>query len=362
MRSAPLICIATLGLSASAFCQQVSLGVVGGGSLTADFHTLYFDNGQINVFSNTGDFVLGPALEVNLFKRFSLEVDALHRNLNWYAPPPIPGSCQCANMSTWEFPILLRHYLVNSKVSPFVEGGVSFRTVSNKAAADPSSHGLAVGVGAKARIGHLDISPMFRYTRWGVDAPMRLPSIRDQLEMLVGVDTVDTPWSRRSIAGHKLWFGVLGGGSLTGAFPALGQFSSARSYVFGISLETEFGQHWGVEADGLYRPLPTSEADRDPTITWEIPVLAKYSIRKFGAQPFVEFGPSFRLSGNFNSAPPSTFGVTAAGGVSIIVRSFRIEPSIRYTRWEGTANAGFLIPLTNRPFPNQVEALVGFSF
>ena len=74
-------------------------------------------------------------------------------------------------------------------------------------------------------------------------------------------------------------------------------------------------------------------------------------------QPFVEAGPSFRLSGNLNGYYPSHFGFTASAGIETHWRAIRIAPAVRYTRW---ATDGTLREF--RTLPNQIEILAGFSF
>ena len=86
--------------------------------------------------------------------------------------------------------------------------------------------------------------------------------------------------------------------------------------------------------------------------------MAKYKFRETRAwQPFAEFGPSFRLDGNFNGPMPSHYGVAAGAGVQARLGKLKISPAVRYTGW-GKARS----PQGGGTFRNEVETLVGFSF
>jgi hypothetical protein len=88
--------------------------------------------------------------------------------------------------------------------------------------------------------------------------------------------------------------------------------------------------------NGIYKPLRagSDSLTRFSVLTWEFPVLAKYSLAKrtFTWRPFAEGGPSFRLAGNLNGYNPSHYGVTVGGGIETYVRTRRRhKPSVRYT-------------------------------
>jgi len=130
--------------------------------------------------------------------------------------------------------------------------------------------------------------------------------------------------------------------------------------------------HLSVEADALYRPLNYTFAGVNPNgtlnsvspatvVTWEFPVLAKYSFPMRIAKPFLVLGPSFRAAGNLNQASPSNHGFTAGAGMEAhLVGKLKAAPVVRYTRWAADGNfAGGIGPVFIR---DQVEILVGLSF
>jgi len=180
--------------------------------------------------------------------------------------------------------------------------------------------------------------------------------------------------------------GVIGGVALTDAFghestgfiigpnggiqPMLSRsYSTLKDYAIGPTLEV--GLPWrdlAVEIDALYRPMNLTMAGVNPdgslnsispatVVTWELPALAKYRFGSRSVKPFIEAGPSFRVSGNLNGASPSVYGGTAGIGIETNFRNLRIGPVVRYTHW--AADPDFTSSRTKR---NQVELLVGLSF
>jgi hypothetical protein len=187
--------------------------------------------------------------------------------------------------------------------------------------------------------------------------------------------------------GRLFSFGVIGGAALTDAFGydsttsiplpsggseqvGLRSYSTRRDYAVGPMIEVS--SPWrglSVEIDALYRPMSLTTAVVLPggtlnsvspatVVTWEFPVLAKYRFTSSKMRPFVEAGPSFRASGNLNTAAPSVYGGTAGFGVEAHVGKVRIGPVFRYTHWAADAAVAAFGSPTKQ---DQVELLVGFS-
>ncbi len=329
-----------------AFGQQLRFGVVGGTNLTEDLHstndtytiageglTQYLLN--VVVFSRSHSFIAGPAMELSLPRNFSVDVSALHRTLRstqvvtslFSDGTRQSSTVQFANAKTWEFPVLLKYTLPVSGAKPFVEFGPSFRIWQEPEAVEPSNYGVTAGLGAEMNWGRFRFAPVVRYTRWASDGrfPLR-PTNPDQVELLSAF-TYRTDTVSRRLAGRKIWLGVLGGASLTSGFH-LGEFASPQveslPYVAGLSLEVELRERLSLEVDGLYRPLHavTQEAGPDggisgnpfTVLTWQFPVLVRYRLTESKIAPFVEGGPSLRLSGNTNGFAPSMYGATGGSG------------------------------------------------
>ena len=136
----PLLIALTLGTMMSPgwlSAQRVSFGFVGGTNITRDFpisRSAYQDSRYpaglttFDLFSNTHSLIAGFSVETEIRRNLSFEVDALYRNLNLQARFLFPDGSQArgqsSNVTTWEFPILLKYRLSPVRgIRPFVEAG-----------------------------------------------------------------------------------------------------------------------------------------------------------------------------------------------------------------------------------------------
>jgi hypothetical protein len=373
------------------FGQRVSFGFVGGANITRDFpvsRSVYQDPSypagltSFDLFSNTHTFIAGFSAEVQIRSGLSLEVNALHRNLNLQRRFILPDGSELQNgsstVTTWEYPMLLKYRLPTvGAIRPFVEAGPSFRTRHDPAPTEPSQFGATLGAGVEFRAGRIRISPAIRYTRWQYDGDYPLIATkRDQVEFVTGISYA-TSIAAWKVGSRALRFGLIGGTPLTGGvsprFPAE-RIDERQGYIGGLVFELEAYKRLSFEVNGLYRPFradlvsvggPAGEPPRESRfeftiITWQLPLLAKYSFRpQSRISPFVEAGPSFRLSGNLNGSSPSPVGLTAGGGFQTKYGAMKVSPVLRYTRW---ANDPTPIPGGFLTRPTQVELLVSFTF
>ena len=168
----------------AAFPQLVSFGVKGGAPVTA----LVKSNAG---FSN-GNYTVGPTVELHLPFHLSLELDALYRSINYGGNPVNPGQ---SSGSAWEFPLLAKYRFARPFVSPFLDIGVAFNTLTGlgnignltKSGAD----GIVVGGGLEGKFLFIRVAPELRYTHWRT-ANIQLPngasaSNQNQFEALVGI-------------------------------------------------------------------------------------------------------------------------------------------------------------------------------
>ena len=366
-----------------AFGQSLSIGIIGGGSLT--------DAGQdvttrgFRVWSQSKDWMAGATLELRFRSPVSVEVDGIYRELHMtWAGVQSDGSLNSVSPSpvvTWEFPVLAKYRLNRQGMQPFVEAGPSFRTTGNLNFT-PSHIGISAGVGVETRWRGLNIAPTLRYTRWASDLSTvgrDRSTQKNQLELLVAFS--HTTESRWSPAGRHVSLGAVVGWGLNADFG-----SSTSSYYYeypgatvtqrgtgltssiaGPSVEIHLRPRLSVEVDALHKPLrsridttfdngvrPQSSTATAAT-TWQFPVLAKYRFRLGSVNPFAEAGPSFRLpQSNF-----SRHGVTAGTGVEMRYRALKISPALRFTHWgpeTGFASSGGGVAR------NEASVLVGFSF
>ncbi len=148
----------------------------------------------------------------------------------------------------------------------------------------------------------------------------------------------------------------------------------ARRLIIGPKVELSLPRNWAIEADALHRELrsttttllsPGLELPDGRRLTmfgpsaqthtnWEFPVMAKYRVPVSRLRPFVALGPSFRPAGTGSGL--SHYGATAGAGLEVHLRSVRLTPSLRYTRWSTANQSAFGVAI-----PNQVEFLVGLD-
>jgi hypothetical protein len=312
-RSIAVIAVAAFAMPAAIFSQEVSFGIVGGVGLTPDFHTTNdlfpdqaYPTGLTNsqAYSGPRSLIVGPMVELALPRQFSMQVDALHRNLQLEYVLIPPGGTRInegnSTIRTWEFPLLLKYKLPLAKVSPFLEAGPSFRTITNPNTSDPSSHGVIAGVGAEFLLKGFRIAPVVRYTRWAVDGPRAFsPTNPDEVETLTEFSHA-APSGARNILGNRFRIGLIGGIAPThwiGPTNCIGCFRSeggvsvteAVRYFVGLLMAYELSSRLSIEVDGIYRPLqehvtfaadptyPASFTVSYSVLTWQVPVLARIS-------------------------------------------------------------------------------------
>ena len=260
---------------------------------------------------------------------------------------------------------------------------------TNTQRSDPSANGFAASFGGSVdyritdRLSYRLVQPELLLTRSGG----RDTGTWNQYSFRLSTGLVFTSGhtTRPQSSGRQFFFGIVGGAALTDAFghestgfiigpdglePLRSRsYSSLRDYLIGPMIEA--GLPWGglsIEIDVLYRPMNLTTAGVNPdgslhsvspatVVTWQFPALAKYRLASGPVKPFLEAGPSFRVSGNLNDALPSAYGGTAGLGVETQLGRFRIGPVVRYTHWAGDdGSAG------SRTRRNQVELLLGVSF
>jgi hypothetical protein len=183
-------------LAGASFGQTFFVGAKSGIPLTDAFsnETAMGVDTTTHAYSQSKNYVIGPAAEVGLPLGFSVEVDALYRPLNLAVDFTglVLGTVHTSTeFQSWEFPILGKYHFVRTAVvSPYVEAGPIFRTVSG-GGSYLSNKGLALGGGVEIKIWKLRVMPELRYSHWGQDAAAspnapQYPSNQNQAEFLIG--------------------------------------------------------------------------------------------------------------------------------------------------------------------------------
>ena len=385
MRTAWLVVALLMAFGPAASGQRLYWGAIGGTNLTSDF-PLYDLSTPADAYGNPADnfehlpgprkFILGGLLEVQLTSSFAIEADILHRSLPGIGVdtefpaggPTVTTRYNTPSANTWEFPVMLKWNLpfppIWGRVRPILEGGPAFRTSQDNSGTLPSQFGVTAGVGAAIHFGKLRVAPTIRYTRWEEDAGFpNFPTKPDQLEFLTSV-----AWGTSSdpvpVTGHGLSFGVLAGLSVLGEL--YDPYTGVKEHIGdlgGVSGQLKLREGLALEADAIYKPLHGADFT---VVTWDFPVLAKYHVAKLGRAPFVEAGPSFRVSGNLNGYNPSHFGVTAGAGAETRKGWALLSTALRYTRWVKDGYPYSLAPAVGYSYErtnvNTVELIFGIGF
>jgi hypothetical protein len=389
MRSTLLLLL----LAGAAFGQRLSLGIIGGGSLTESFQTRDVPTGSASLpfnryYASSRDWILGPTMELHLLSNVGIEVDGLYRKLHFTMAGVFPDgsltSVSPAPVVTWQFPVLAKYRFRRRNLNPIVEVGPSFRTTGNLNGTNPSHYGFTAGFGAEIHLQRFTIAPVVRYTRWATDdvSSLRPSTNPNQVELLVGCSRSSDV--RAHPFGRRFSVGAVVGATLEKDLPnavsttlvsvsqpdgssvlrnGVATYSGLRTFVAGPAVEIALPGQLSVEVDAIYHPLRyLSTTSLDGTvlhterfsqaITWEFPVLAKYRFGKSSVRPLVELGPSFRLPQQVNS-DLSTTGITAGAGVEFRIGALKVAPALRYTHWSSDQTG-----VTQ----NQATLLVGISF
>ncbi|MDX2152726.1 MAG: outer membrane beta-barrel protein [Bryobacteraceae bacterium] len=373
--------------SLAALPQTVTLGVIGGVSLTESTgRARYPMSGVPFIETSPGSrsFLVGPTFDVNFHRSFALEIDALYRPLETRTRTILAdGTREPAVTSsgmTWQFPVLLKYrFEGRGIVRPFLAAGPSFR-VSEQSTAEHSQYGVTAGAGADIELSFLRVSPTVRYTRWAGGQSSFAPFKQDQVEILVAFGRA-LPAAGVRPFGRRLSFGLLLGASFSddqrttadvfndprdNSPIAVARTAGPRSVLPGIAVEAELARGFSVEGNAIYRPYRQRVVTASRSFggntsfrvadTFEFPVLAKYRFGNGGFRPFLEGGPSFRTADWVAGGRLGRVGVTGGAGVEMRLGHLRIAPRVRYTHWSGES-------LGRSPaLRNQVQGLVGFTF
>jgi hypothetical protein len=192
MRKLILLGLLCTGASSA---QSLSVGVLGGVPFTDVVNAV--STSTYSSLPTSTNFIVGPALQVNLPASLRFEVDALYR----------PYSFQITGISTsgidvsamqWQFPFLLQYRFHTPLVKPFVELGVSFDHLADISAAaktgisapgrllHASDASVVVGGGVDVKIPFVRLSGELRYSHAG-SINFQDVSNTNQAEVLIGV-------------------------------------------------------------------------------------------------------------------------------------------------------------------------------
>ena len=189
-----ILLVLWLAICPAAAAQLLSFGLKSGFPLNDAYSQPSNLSGISAASTNTHRYVFGPALELHLPARFSVEASVLYRSSEYsYTKAILNGLVHSQNtVYNLEVPIVIKRELLSGPVRPFVDAGISFRHLflSNQGiSTSPDSRGGVIGAGLLFKAGPIRIAPELRYTRWG-SSPIAAPtfeSVRNQSDFLIAI-------------------------------------------------------------------------------------------------------------------------------------------------------------------------------
>jgi hypothetical protein len=178
--------------AAAASAQSLSVGVLAGVPFTDVVNATTANN--ISFLPQSTNFMIGPALQINLPLSLRFEVDALYRPYTFSASN-LAGNVSAAQ---WQFPFLAQYRFNTPVVAPFIEAGLSFDHLSNISSAarnitsgpgtlvHQSHAGVVLGAGVDVKLLVVRMSGELRYTHQG-SADFEAISKVNQAGFLLGV-------------------------------------------------------------------------------------------------------------------------------------------------------------------------------
>jgi hypothetical protein len=215
----------------SVSARQLIFGVKGGVPLTNAFQ---FGGGNPdwgNYYSDTKRYTVGPTVEMSLSRRFSIELNALYKRLDYGVSSSFMGEGSETSFTRnlqnafnqWEFPLLVKFHPEGKAHGPYLAAGANLNYIAgcttkidyygqNGTVGQFSSSGITHNMpeesarrgtggiiaegGWDFHLGILRLSPELRYTRWmnrtfteprWLEGPPFIRSNQNQIEFLLGV-------------------------------------------------------------------------------------------------------------------------------------------------------------------------------
>jgi hypothetical protein len=245
--------------------QEFRIGFVGGTPITSNFapSSSVYPGDTVNppsiwrAVSGPRSFIAGLSLEALISSRFSIEGNVLHRDLwanqiytlNPNTPAASTTTYRFIASTTWEFPVLLKYTMGSTRWRPFVDGGVSFRSLERTGAPGPSRHGFTGGAGVAIELGRIQFTPELRYTRWAQSQTNGYYLVKpDQLEFVTGI-SYRIPTVVR-MGDQRMAVGVLGGARLNETLAGAPNRLNRRAFG-GLSLDVNLRDRLSIEADAI---------------------------------------------------------------------------------------------------------------
>ncbi len=163
------------------FGRRISIGIEGGFMLNPigpDTKPRGFGPGQSIETTYLRSWIVGPHVDIRLTGHWSISGAATYRQVRFRSTSTytitnpdgtqqsITGSFEGKSAILWQFPVLLKYRIGNSRVQPFVEAGPSFR-LPQEIGAWLGDYGITGGAGIRVKWHGLNFEPGLRFTHWG---------------------------------------------------------------------------------------------------------------------------------------------------------------------------------------------------
>ncbi len=181
-----------LAAASTALPQKLSFGVKAGVPLTDLVKSESWKG--LHYRPESGRYIVGPTIELNLPARLSIEFDLLYRPLRYRTE--LASAVAEYSGGAWQFPLLGKIRLSRHFVAPYLAAGVALNRLSGlkdlAELKEPSTSGWVVGFGLEGHLPVGRISPEVRYTKWRTENLRNAPggfslSNLNQFEALVGI-------------------------------------------------------------------------------------------------------------------------------------------------------------------------------
>jgi hypothetical protein len=177
-------------LFSSSLLAQLGFGVgVKGGVPFTDVlkATGTIEGFPVTDLTRSGEYLIGPAVELQFPLGFAFEVDGIYRGGDYDVSAT--GVRTTATVSSWEIPYLVKFRFPIPLLKPFVSAGGAYRTFTSiPANTTPTHNAVVVSGGLELRISRLRISGEARYLHWNGSSVNQYGRLAEnQGEVLFGI-------------------------------------------------------------------------------------------------------------------------------------------------------------------------------
>jgi len=163
--------LAFLSFSNLIFAQHLDFGLGFGVKGGVPFTDLLEATGVINqpnaAARKSGDYLIGPVVELRIPFGFAFEVNGLYRGTEYQFTGN--NTVSTVHSQAWEIPYLAKFRFPIPILKPFISGGGAYRTFTELPSSlviTQTNHAFVLGGGLELRISRLRLSSEARWLHW----------------------------------------------------------------------------------------------------------------------------------------------------------------------------------------------------